>query len=906
MAHDAQRPDPALGTRTPFDLEQAIATWRRFMASNRVLIDDDIDELESHLREEIDEALAFGHAQTPEDAYHYAVRRMGDFSTLDTAYRTVFWDKIFFDNHLFSELYWRFTMLRNYLKTTLRGLMRRPTFSLINIFGLALGLTACLLIARYVQHEWSYDRFHTHADRIVRLNTHTDLGAEHEASSSLALYGPMMQAAIPEIMDVVRLQNATFSIVQDDRRFEDIPTLFSDSTVFDVFSFELQRGDPATALNNPFSLVLTQEAAQRHFGDTDPIGQTLNVNGEVDATVTGVLTPIPAASHLEFDMLVSMSTSRLLNAWLFSNWYTTQFHTYLLLSENQDLSTLVTKLNSVVQQRAAPHLLNRYPNYHLAVEPLLDIYLFSDKTAQIGPTGNRTYLYLFGVIGVFVLLIACINFMNLSTARSAERGKEVGVRKMVGAQRRQLGWQFLSESLLLSLLAIGAAAFLFQVALPFLSSFTGKELTLTTSDYLYGFGFLAGMGVLVGVLSGSYPAFFLSSFSPISVLKGQLESSLRGAGLRKVLVVFQFGISIGLIAATLIVFAQLRFLENQPLGFEKEQLLLIDFPGNAVGAQSSEAAKAAFLQHPAVQQATASLTSPMGEGFGRWNITLENVNGEMQEASIPNYPIDFDFLDTYGIGIVAGRSLSEDFQTDATDAIIVNEAAVTHFGYANADDIIGKRFETWPRGGTVVGVINDFNFQSLHEAIAPMTMRYLPTHYGLLTLRLNTANLGETMTGLEGIWTRVKPDFPFTYRFLDDAFAAQYERDRALGNLFTVFAGLAIFIAALGLFGLATFTIQKRTKEIGIRKALGASSANITMLLSKDFVKLVLFSFIVGAPLAYFGMQNWLETFAYHISVSPFLLALAGGIAVIIAIATVSAQSLQAASANPVDALHVD
>lgn len=876
------------------------------MAANRALIDDDIDELESHLREEIDEALAFGNAQTLEEAYHYAVRRMGDFSTLDTAYRKVFWHKILFDNHLFSELAWRTTMLQNYLKTTLRGLKRRTTFSLINIFGLALGMTACLLIARYVQYEWSYDRFHTNADRIVRLNTHTDLGPEHQSASTIALYGPMMQQAIPEIMEVVRFQKASFSILQGDRRFEDIPTLFTDSTVFDVFSFDLQRGNPATALNDPFSIVLTPAAAQRHFGDADPIGQTLNVNGEVDATVTGVLEPIPSASHLEFDMLVSMSTARMMSAWLFNNWYTTQFHTYFLLPENQDHAMLETKLNTIVQERAAPDLLNRYPNYRLAVEPLLDIYLFSDKTAQVGPTGNRTYLSLFGVIGVFVLLIACINFMNLSTARSAERGKEVGVRKMVGAQRKQLGWQFLSESLLLSLLAVVAAALLFQIALPFLSEFTGKELTLTSQDYVYGIGFLLGLGLLVGLLSGSYPAFVLSSFSPISVLKGRLESSLRGSGLRKVLVVFQFGISIGLIAATLIVFAQLQYLEDQPLGFDKDQLLLIDFPGNAVGAQSSEAAKAAFLQHPAVQRATASLTSPMGEGFGRWNITLENVSGEMQEASIPNYPIDFDFLDTYGIDVVAGRALSQDFQTDLTDALVVNEAAVTHFGYANAEDIVGKRFETWPRGGTVVGVINDFNFQSLHEAIAPMTMRYLPSHYGLLTLRLNTANLGQTMGELETIWTQLKPEFPFTYRFLDDAFAAQYERDHALGNLFTIFAGLAIFIAALGLFGLATFTIQKRTKEIGIRKALGASSASITLLLSKDFVKLVLLSFLVGAPLAYFGMQNWLDTFAYHIAVSPFLLILAGGIAVLIALATVSTQSMQAAASNPVDALHVD
>lgn len=906
MAYDAPRPNAALGRGTPFNLEHAIATWRRFMASTHALIADDIDELESHLREEIEEALASGNAPSVEAAYHYAVRRIGDFATVDEAYRHVFWDKIFYDNLLLRELHWRTLMLRNYLKTTFRGLKRRPAFSLINIFGLALGMTACLLIARYVQHEWSYDRFHVQAEQIVRVNTHTDLGPEHESAATIALYGPMLEQALPEVLKSVRLQKASFSIVQDDRRFEDIPTLFADTTLFDVFSFDLQRGNPATALSEPFSLVLTQEAARRHFGSADPIGQTLNVNGEVDATVTGVLAPIPAASHLTFDMLVSMSTSQQVNAWLFNNWYSTQFHTYLLLPENADQAALQTKLNTLVQQRAASDLLNRYPNYHLAVEPLLGIYLFSDKIAQIGPTGNRTYLYLFTVIGVFVLLIACINFMNLSTARSAERGKEVGVRKMVGAQRIQLGSQFLSESLLLSFLAVGVAALLFHLMLPFLSGFTGKDLSLTSQDYMYGLGFLYVLGLGVGMLSGSYPALVLSSFSPISVLKGRLESSMRGAGLRRVLVVFQFGISIALIAATLVVFAQLRYLAEQPLGFDKEQLVLIDFPGNAVGAQSSERAKAAFLQHPAVQQATASLTSPMGEGFGRWNITVENAGGEMQEASIPNYPIDFDFLDTYGIEVVAGRPLSESYQTDFTEALIVNEAAVAHFGYARPEDILGKRFETWPRGGTVVGVIRDFNFQSLHESIAPLTMRYLPSQYGTLSLRLNTANLGETMQDLEGIWKSLKPDFPFSYQFLDDTFAAQHARDQALGNLFTVFAALAIFIASLGLFGLATFTIQKRTKEIGIRKALGASSTSITVLLSKDFVKLVVISFVVGAPIAYFGMQSWLDTFAYHISVSPLLLGLAGGLAVLIALVTVSTQSLQAAAANPVDALHID
>ncbi len=799
-------------------------------------------------------------------------------------------------------------MLKNYFTIAIRNLRRHKGYTIINVTGLAVGLTCCLLIAVYVQHEFSYDTFHSQADRVYRVvSDYGAAGSRDQSALTAGPVAPLLEAEFAEVEHATRLLSWSVTLEHEGKMVEEDNVFLADSTVFNLFDFTFLQGTPQTALAKPFSVVLSEALALKYFGETDVVGQTVGVDG-FTVTVTGVLAPVPSNSHLQFDALVSMTTCEQNDgcSWLFDNWFSNAFYVYLRMPEQHDAQALEAKLPAFIKRHANPQMLEQNPVFALTLEPLKTIYLHSDRSNQAGPTGDRTYLYLLILVGGFILLIACINFTNLATARSADRAREVGVRKVVGAYRGQIAVQFLGESILLTVMALVTAVALTQFLLPTFSTFTGTPLHLGQPGFfILG---LLGLTLGVGLVAGAYPAFALSSFKPAHVLKGTFRASSRGRILRKGLVVVQFGISIALIVATLVVFAQLDHLRNQDLGFNKEHVLVVDFAGDSEVVTQYETIKAELTAHPAVMQVAASFDTPTGEGIGGWNIEIENTERQMQSATLPHYPVDYDFIDLYEMEMVAGRSFSRDF-ADGTASLIINEAAVNRFGFASAEEALGKRFETWPSGGEIVGVVSDFNFRSLHQPIGPLTMRVLPDKFTTFSVRLQADEatlLRTTVADLEALWNTMVPHRPFQYTFLDDSFDAQYRAEERFGQIFGLFAALAVIIACLGLFGLAAFTAQQRTKEIGLRKVMGATISQIVVLLSKEFALLIIAAFAITTPFIYVAMNQWLDGFAYRVDIAWWIFLVAGVAALGIAWLTVSYQSIRAASANPVDALRYE
>ena len=809
---------------------------------------------------------------------------------------------------LYQSSYWSLIMLKNYLKIALRQVRRQKGYAFINVSGLAIGIVCCLFILLFVRDEMSYDRFYENADRIVRLieDVHTVNQTLYQATSAPAM-GPNLLLDYPEVLHAVRFLRTDRLLQYGDLRFQESHIAFADSTVFEIFDFPLLRGDAKTALTAPYSVVLTASVARKYFGDEDPMGKTMTLENEQALTVTGVLRDLPGNTHLPFDILLSFTTlEAMVTSNLQQNWGWNSYYTYLLLPEGYDPALLEGKLPDFLDRHIGEWLQSRGFSYTLHLQPLTDIYLHSSRIGEPGPGGNVTYLYLFSSIAVFILLIACVNFMNLATAQSAARAKEVGLRKVVGAQRRQLAMQFLGESLLTSILALLLAIGLFRLLLPLFNGLTGKALALDalwTGSTVF---FVPGLLLLVGVVAGLYPALVLSGFRPALVLKGAFRTSRRGVALRKGLVVFQFAISIILIVGTAVVAVQLDYLRNQNLGFEPEQQLVIYFDGDGQVQQQAETIKQVMRKHPAVISASMSSSVP---GNGIWNNLLVHVDvapGQTQEAAIDNYAVDVDFIDQFGIEVVAGRGFSNDFATDATAAFVINEAAVQHFGWTTPEETLGKRFVRGDREGEIIGVVKDFNYRSLRQQVDPLFLWILPSWTAYLTLRVRTEDVTQAVADVERLWKDVAPQRPFTYTFLDDQFNQQYQAEEHFGKLFGYFALLAIFIACLGLFGLASFTAQERTREIGVRKVLGATVPQIIVLLSKDFAWLVLLAFVVAAPVAYLAMEEWLTGFAYRTAISWWIFLIAGLAALGVAVLTISYQSIKAALANPVESLRYE
>lgn len=808
-------------------------------------------------------------------------------------------------------------MLKNYIKIAFRNLRKNPVYSFINISGLAVGIACCLLIGMYVWHEWSYDDFHTKKDRLYRLTYENRIGEnlppatpeEYKAWGSAAI-APVLEQDFPEVEETVRLSgHHSLLITRDDRAFQEERYFFADPGFFKVFSYQLLQGDPETALVQPNSIILTETAARRYFGEENALGKTLELawlDDSLDLTVTGVMEDVPSNTHLDFNMLLSMSTfenqSRANDrAFVFENWGYIDFFTYVLLDENATSEAVQSKLPAFVKRHNADGLEDPPATYNLALEPIMEAYLSPVSGFQPGPKGNETSLYLFSFIGLFILLIACVNFMNLTTARSAGRAKEVGIRKTVGARRSRLVFQFLAEAILLATVATALSVLLAELAFPLFSHLAGKEIPGTLLTSLPVLGLLAVGTLVVGILAGSYPALVLSDFRPSQVLKGSFSTSSRGVLLRKGLVVFQFSTAIALIIGTFVVIQQLNFLQNQSLGFDDTQQLVLDFGGDMKVLENTEAIEQELSTLPGVRNVSSTRSIPGGY-YPHATTNVETPEGALRQMNLPLYEVDHEFLAQIGVDATAGRLFDKDYSTDAEEALLLNEAAVQELGYADPANAVGKRFEQWGRSGEVVGVVKNFNYESLRNEIRPLSFR-VSTWLNYFVLEVDTENASDIVADVRAKWSELAPHRPFLFSFLDQSFDSQYRAEEQFGTLFGTFAVLAIFIACLGLFGLAAFGAQQRTKEIGIRKVFGATITNIVGLLSKDFMRLVLIGFAISVPVAWFFMNRWLADFAYRTEIGPGIFLAAGSVALLIALGTVSWQSVKAALMDPVNSL---
>ena len=801
-------------------------------------------------------------------------------------------------------------MFRNYLTVAFRNLVRHKVYSAINISGLAVGMACCILILLYVQDELSYDRFHEKADRIYRVVKELDYG-NGRISRSASSPRPMalvLPEEFPEIEKAVRLGAGRTVMSYGDKRFSHM-LFFVDPGIFEVFDFPLLRGDPKTALSEPSSIVITQAVAGKYFGDADPMGKILTGPRNRDYKVTGILRDVLRNSHLRFDVLVPQAR-RSRDRWLPDrpSGSTPSIYTYVLLPEGCSPEAVEKKLPGFVERFMGEHLRSKGWNLKLHLQPLTGIHLHSDLEHDRASVSSIATVHGFSAVAIFILLIACINFMNLSTARATRRAKEVGLRKTVGAHRWQLIGQFLGESVLMALVAFLLAVALVEVFLPTFNGIAGRELQIAYDGRGTTLLGLAGIPLLAGLVAGSYPAFFLSSFEAGDVLKGTAGAGSRRSRFRKVLVTVQFAITTALLIGTGIVYAQMDFASKKELGVDKDHVISV-----YCGVRERfESVKNEWLQGPGILDAAASSSVPFRSrpefSLPRWPVVPE---GALADAAmnIATYWIDYDFLRMFGVELVAGRDFSQArFSADTTRAFIVNESAVKRLGWESPEAAVGKRLVLLDRErggvrkeGTVIGVVRDFHMQALYREIEPMIFHMSTDRFAYVSVKVSPNRMSDALAFL-----RRESGGRFDIYILDEYVESQYRADERRGRMLGGFTALAISIACLGLFGLASFAVERRTREIGIRKTFGAPASSIVVLLSKDFVKPVLLTNIVAWPVAYYAMRGWLQNFAYRIDLGIGIFALSGILALVIAIVTVSYQALRAALANPVDALRYE
>lgn len=786
-------------------------------------------------------------------------------------------------------------MLKNYLKIAVRNLRKHKGYAFINIFGLAVGLAVCLLIVLYVRDELSYDRFHDNAEEIYRI-----VRQEGELTPSVTPAVPLAPALIeayPEVLQATRLFRywSTPLLSRGEEGFYEERFFFTDNNFLDVFSFPLSQGDPASALEQPFSLLLTESAAHRYFGEEDPVGQTITLNAQHVFTITGVLQDVPRTSHVTFDFLASLESAPVVTGrtQMLESWGLGSFPTYVVLPAGHDPALLDAKLANF----APPETNIRY-----FLQPLTDIHLYSNYRGEIEANSDIRYVYLLAGVALIILLLACINYTNLATARFTQRALEVGIRKVIGAHRKQLTLQFLGESLFLAFIAMLGAIALLELMLPAFSNLIDGTLTLDyTRDYAM-LAMLGGIAMFAGLVAGGYPAFYLAAFQPGAVLKGARDGASR-TPLRKVLVVTQYAMAVVLVAGAGVIYQQLDYMQSKKLGFDKEQVVVVPIRDEQV-KERPEVAKAAFLELPEVTQVSASSSAP---GSQTSRTTLRPL-GALRDEPFQMYVdwIDADYVETMDIEMVAGRDFSNELATDAEETLIINETAVRELGWATPEEALGQSIAIWGENRNIIGVTRDFHFQSLHSAINPLLFFPEVDQSSGLILRLRTDDLAATMTRLEASWKQLSASQPFNYSFLDQDLEKLYSVEQRWGTVIGSAAMLALLIACLGLFGLASFMAEQRTKEIGVRKVLGASAFSIAVLLSNDFARLVGVAFVLGAPVAYFAAQRWLEGFAYHIEISVWVFLVAGLLALGIALLTVSYQSIKAALSDPVKSLRYE
>jgi putative ABC transport system permease protein len=802
-------------------------------------------------------------------------------------------------------------MIKNYFKTAWRSLMKDKAFSIINIIGLAIGLTCFIFIAVYVFNELSYDKYAAQAKNIYRVELSVTGNGE------VAVYpevddavGKGMERTFPEVKSFARISTASDFVKYDDKQFKEDKLAFADSNFLQLFSIPLIDGSNKDALVNPNSIVISKAFAKKYFGNAEPVGKSMVVGLHDEVyKVTGVFEKIPANSHFHFDAFLSLSSLHITHP----TWSNLGFYTYILLRKNADPQKLQAKFPQLVAKYIVPEVQHdmgvslaeaekSVNTFVFSLQPLTDIHLYSHTRYELEPNGDIQYVYIFSALAVFILLLACINFTNLSTAKATKRAKEVGIRKVMGSGRFQLMKQFLAESLLLSIFAMFLAIILIFLLLPFFNELSGKQISL---NYLLNYRFVLAVVALVfivGIIAGIYPSLFLSSFNPVKVLKGATIAN-RKNHLRSGLIVFQFFVSTALVIATIIVSQQLRHMQDKKLGFDKEQVLFI--PDGRLLGDNQTAFKQLLLQDPQVVDVSISRSVPGDLFMDGTEIYPRNGDGNGKEIHTNIFYVDYDYLKTLGIQVKEGRNFSKDFSTDSVNAVVINEAEVRQLGWSHVNPIGKTIVRSGQEEFRVIGVVNDFNYASPKQEIAPLMM-LLGHNKGGFIIKIKMNDIPDFINDLKKDWNSFFPLGPLTYNFLDNKFNALYASEEQTSHIFSAFTVVAIIIAALGLFGLSAFIIEQRTKEIGIRKVLGASVQQVLLLVSGEFLSLIGISFALSIPVTWLAMHKWLENFAYRIHISWWVFLVAAGIAIVIALLTVSFQAIKAAIANPVKSLRTE
>lgn len=812
-------------------------------------------------------------------------------------------------------------MLKNYLKVAFRNLWRNKAFSALNIIGLSSGLAVCLLIVLYVKDELSYDHYLPTANRVYRLDADIFFnGTPFSSSTAPEPMGPTLVKNYPQIGQMTRVINwGDLLIKKGDKFIQAHNAVFADSSFFAVFPFPLISGNPATALTEPHSIVIDESMARSYFNSIDVLGKTIRLGDTTDCKVTGVMKDIPTETHFHFHLIRSFRDFHTSNDqdWLFNN-----THTYILTRPgvsvafiNQSIETIINTYLSKeledVMHSSVSDLRKHGGHFAYQIMPLTDIHLYSNKSYEFEANGNLTYIYIFSIIATFILLIACVNFMNLSTARSANRAKEVGIRKVTGSLRSNLIFQFLIESIVITLISLLLALFLAAMVLPMFNQLAGKEMTIDSLITSWLLPELIALTLVVGFIAGSYPAFYLSSFQPIQVLKGSLAKGFKSNWLRSSLVVFQFSISIVLIIGTLVIYSQLDYIRKRDVGFKRDQVLVLHNTyvlDKQISVFRDELRPLAGIENVTVAGDMPTSNDPNQNGW------FLDPNVDVKKALImTNFTVDEHFIPTLGMQMASGRNFSKDYPSDST-GVIINEAAVKALGFK--DPL--KEFLYQPSYLTgdnhkifqfhVVGVVKDFNYNTMHEKVGPLIVKLGDSQgdwgsWSNVAIRMHTQNIPALLGQIEAKWNSMASGHEFIYSFMDNDFNNIYKAEQHTGRLFFCFAAFAIFIACLGLFGLVTYAAEQRTKEIGIRKVLGASTGGIVTMLSKDFARLVGIAALIAFPLAWWMMNQWLQSYAYRVSIGWWIFVLAGLTTIVIALATVSFQAFKAAMANPADSL---
>jgi putative ABC transport system permease protein len=875
-----------------FDLEKAIKDWRNDLGKIESFEDGSIAELESHLQEEIDRLIKAGFRE--EEAFRKSVAIVGTAESIGLEYyKTI-------ARPLAGPPSWkasRFSpgLIWNYIKSAVRKGCHQKAYSFINVVGLTVGMTCCLLLLLWIQDELSYDRFHINSSRIYRVE-HAMLreGRDFRIASTSAPLAPALMAEFPEIEKAVRIGENGFWVVYRNSRFME-RIFFADPDIFEIFSFPLIKGNPESVLQDPYSLVISEEMGRKYFGEEDPLGKILNLDGFGDFKITGVLKNIPQNSHLHFGFLGPFTTyaGRNLDRWGIYNYYT-----YVLTRKGFEPKSFEARQAGFVEKYQGS-MIQRGINFRYVLQPLTRIHLYSHVHNELGPNGDIRRIMIFSAVALFILLIACFNYINFATASYAARTREVGIRKVIGANKKQIIGQFLGESLLISLLALILAYLLAVLLLPAFDTLSAKRMTMhALLEGRMAAGMLALM-LLTGLLAGSYPAAFFSSIRPAAALHGPGLRLLKASALRNSLVIAQFAVSIGFITATLIMARQMSYIRNTNLGLDKEHVIIIPLRDENV-VKKIGYLKNELSENPDIIRTSASSFFP-GESTWNQNYWREGMS-DNEYPTIRWMAVDYEFLKTLGIQLAGGRDFSRDYPSDAGSSYILNESAVKEIGLESP---IGKQFKIIEKG-TVIGIVKDFHFDSLHQKIEPLALYIYPSGFEYLSVRIRPGRTAQALGFLKKKWDDFAPGRIFEYSFLDEDIDELYKADIRLNKIFTSAAGASILVACLGLFGLAALTTRRRTKEIGIRKVLGASSAGIAIQLSKEYLAMVLVANLIAWPLTYYAMEKWLLSFAYRTSIDLGTFIISALFTALIALLTVSYQSTKTALANPVESLRYE